>query len=214
MIHLPKKEITEPVYEQESQDVPVTSENNIIQEVIDDMEKEPPKKSWWTKLKEGLKNLWNKSIFPDKIKAMKEEKEWKRQLQKDVREEIRVKRKDEIVKQMVDAEIVKMNKPKKPMMEKLAAGFSMSGQGLNTNKISSMMKVGGGSGGSMFSDEKMKRLLGVQRQPEQVRYRYVNKKTKTKGKGKGKGKRVRVQVQQSQKKGPLDYDEKIARMLR
>jgi len=87
-----------------------------------------------------LVKLWNKTIFPDKIKRYKEQKAWKRQLQEQARIEAQKEIEAELKKQYKEDIIAKATGKKtgKTAMEKLAAGFKMEGFD-TTNKVDMML---------------------------------------------------------------------------
>lgn len=190
MIHEPEEEI-KPIYEQKVREVVEIKSDPVIQEVIDKIEKEPPKKT----VKEKLLMFWNKTVFPGMIKARKEKAAWKRELKKEVEQEVQVKKREVLKEQMVNAELAKLKGTARPWSQKLAEGFSNNSNG-KTNKF--VEALGGSGNGPSFDVNKI--LGNTQPQPQERRRK--------------KKKRRQQSVQQEPKKGPFDYNEKIGRMLK
>jgi len=73
-----------------------------------------------TKKKDGfVKRIWNATIFPDKIKAAKEEKRAKRELMTRVKKQALEQLEPELVKAAVAAETEKIKQKARPLSEKL-----------------------------------------------------------------------------------------------
>jgi len=90
-----------------------------------------------------LKKIWDKTIFPDKIKAKKEkeayEAELRAQARKEAEPEIRKKLVEQYKQEEIDRVVNKKSKSK-DMLQKLADGFSTAAQGVaGPDKITSMM---------------------------------------------------------------------------
>jgi len=109
-----------------------------------DLEKygEEPKESF-------LKTLWNKTVFPDKIKAKREQREWENNLRRTAREQAKPEIEQKLIEKFKQEEIDKMTQPKnksgklKNFGEKLAKGFAMPSDGSGKKDIGAMMGMGG-----------------------------------------------------------------------
>ena len=96
-----------------------------------DYDKEDVKESW-------LKKLWNKSIFPDKIKARKEEQKIKREIKTQAKKEALKEMQPELVKHFKQQELDKLSgKNKGNFLEKMSKGFE--GVGGNIDKHLGLM---------------------------------------------------------------------------
>ena len=152
---------------------------------VEGLEKKPKKEK--DKNEEGtLKKIWNRTIFPDKIKQNKEINKIKREAKIEAMKEL----KPELVKKIKQDELDKLTgKKKKDFLEKLSKGFEGVGENLDVDKllgtggqtktkdISGMMGMGKdtknkdiigmmgqetqGKNEQPFSDEKMSKLLGT-----------------------------------------------------
>jgi len=94
--------------------------------------------------KEGfLKKLWNKTIFPDMIKAKKDEKEWKRKIAYEAKKKAREEVMEEAIKIEKQKQIDMMTGNKKnDFLQKLADGFAGSGEGVgSTEKMNQMLGI-------------------------------------------------------------------------
>ena len=92
---------------------------------------EPLAKPMLEKGSNFIKKLWNKSVFPEKIKDYKEEKALKKSIQKEARKEALNEMKDEYKKVYKEKEISKLSGKKdgKSFLQKLADGMQSSGSG-------------------------------------------------------------------------------------
>lgn len=151
--------------------------------------------------------LLDKTVIPEKIERMKEEKALKKQIQHEAKIEAMSEVKDdikEILKQKYKQEeidkITGAGREKK--MQKFANAFKMpSGEG--------SFNVGSGgesSGGGLGSSEHINRMLGIK--PPQPIQPTQRKKTKKK-----KGKKKTTKTKPPQQKNPFDVEDKIKRML-
>jgi|GEM_PF-3361118 len=164
--------------------------------------------------KEGfLKKLWNKTIFPDMIKAKKEEKEWKRQIEYEAKRKAREDSFDEIVEIKKKEQLAKMTGQKKnDFLQKLSDGFAGSGEGIgSTEKMNQLLGVGTNNNVGVGSTERMNQMLGRQQQQQQQpnpEYQYVEVKPKKKKVYK------RVVKQKPQQPNQNDYfGDRLRRML-
>ena len=116
----------------------------------------------------GVKKFYNKTVIPDMMAEKKELKKLKREAKLEAMKEL----KPELVKKMKQDELDKLSgKKKKDFIKKLAKGFEGVGNNMDSKitnalgtgntgpktDVGSMMGVGQGG---MFSEEKMKSLLG------------------------------------------------------
>ena len=167
----------------------------------------------------AVKNIWNKTIFPDMIKNKKEEKKYQQELRKEAKEEAREEIKDKLKEQYKKAEIDKATGKKgNGMLGKIGKELSSMGEAVGKKDIGALMGMGGNRGvtgednrnlslGGVASNEKLASMLGGGSQQEKQKVIYVStKKKKKKKKGKSK---VRY-VQQTKQETP---EEKIKRML-
>jgi len=163
------------------------------------------------KKKSFLKQLWNKTIFPDKIKEKKEEKRWKAQIKKEVREEAKEEIKKQIKEDMIKKEVERMKTGKggkimkglKAIGDDLSEGFKGTRIG-STDKINEMLGRGTNSAGSergkdLFSSDNITKMMGRGNQQEEVK---ETKKRKAK-KGKKK-KNKQPQTQQTKERTTED----------
>ena len=93
--------------------------------------------------------IWNKTIFPEKIKAKKEQQQWENELRRQAREEAKPIIEEQLKEKFKQEEIDRMIKPKnksdklKNFGEKLAKGFAMPNDGSGKKDIGAMMGIGG-----------------------------------------------------------------------
>ena len=108
------------------------------------------------KVGRGAINIWSKTIFPEKIRAYKEKKAWKRRIEQEAREEAREEVEREIKSRYKQQEIDKVKgvKSGKNFLEKLAKGFD-SGDGK--------------SGKGFDTTEKLNRMLGGSQQQTNIK---------------------------------------------
>lgn len=191
----------------------------MIEEDVYGVELKPKKKE------NVLVRLWNKTIFSEKIKTMKERKAWERRLRAEAVEEVKPEM-EKILKEKYKKEMIakmkgEKSKDKKSVMEKLAEGFGadpkapkkefdivgMMGMGSSTKKESGM-----GIGRLNTSDEKIKSMLGTSNKGE-VLDEMIYKKKKTKSKKK-KTKKKHTKKDEEEKHNPFDVSEKITNMLK
>lgn len=124
-----------------------------------------------SKFGDGMKAMWNKTVFPDKIKARKQEKEYHRKLREQAKIEAQEEIKEVLKEKYKEEEIQKAKgiKKKSNVWNKLAKGFEGGNIGSN-DKIGNIL---GGSSrnetskdnikmgtGNFFSDDKINRMLG------------------------------------------------------
>lgn len=87
-----------------------------------------------------LTKIWNKTIFPDMIRAKREERALKRQVEHEARLEALKDMKGELKQVYVQKQKDKLTgKKKKDFLEKLAKGFENDGGIGSTNKINQML---------------------------------------------------------------------------
>lgn len=91
----------------------------------------------------GVKKIWNKTIFAEKLEQKKEEERFKREVMKEAKLEARNELKETLKEKYKKEELDRMSGKKKKgnVMEKLAKGFDM-GTNKTDNKYVNMM--GGG----------------------------------------------------------------------
>lgn len=183
--------------------------------------------------KEGfLKKLWNKTIFPDMIKAKRAERAWKEKIQAEAREEVKEEMKDEYVKHYKQMEMDKLKGKKKggKILGKIGDEFKAMGEAAGKKDIGAMMGMGGGMntdpgkimgtgqgsgekkdvasgmgvGSTGLTNEKIAGMFSLgEKKEEKV------EEEKPKRKKKRKGKKVK-KVQEVQQESPED---KIKRLL-
>jgi len=122
------------------------------------------------KKESGLKKLWKRTVFPDMIKAKKEDKAFKRQVYKEAKQEVRAEMKDKIKEQIKKDELDKLSgkKKKSGVLGKIGKEFASMGQAAQSKDIGAMMGMGGGQqqqntnmgGGSPVSNDKINKMLG------------------------------------------------------
>lgn len=144
---------------------------------------EEEKSSVFNKIKTGVKNLWNSTIFPEMIKTKKEEKQFKKEIMKEAKQEAMIEMKDKLKEEYKKKELDKMTgKGKGNFIEKLAKGFEknpttknnkfveMIGTKSNGNKIAELMggtkseKIGVSKmlgGNKMVDSDKISRMIGM-----------------------------------------------------
>ncbi len=171
-----------------------------------------------------FKNIWNRTVFPDMIRARKEEKLWKLELQREAKEELRDELKEEYKKIYKKAELDKLKGKKsgkgKNMLNKLADEFKGMGDAVGNKDIAGMMGMGSGGNGNKdvvgmmgtgrnndssekgLTNEDIENILSLN--GREVKVKYVGNKKKKKKKKKSKSKES-VQVE--------SYEDKIKRML-
>jgi len=105
-----------------------------------------------------LKRVWNKTIFPEKIREKREAREYEDELRRIAKEEAKEEIKKTLIKQYKQEEIDKATKKKssKNWGKKLAEGFSMSGDGAQDNKFARAL---GASGSGIVNDEKINSMV-------------------------------------------------------
>ena len=118
-----------------------------------------------TKLTDGISKVWNKSVFPEKLKNRKEERQLKRKIQHEAKMEAIKESKDEIKedtkKKLVDKAT---GKKKKDFLDKLAKGFGADGNNKigGTAKIEAMLGTGRKTTNSgVGSSDKINAMLGT-----------------------------------------------------
>ena len=165
-----------------------------------------------------VKTLWDKTVFPDKIKAKKDRKALERRLRAEVAEEAQPEI-EKVMKEKYKKELmskVKGEKKKggKNILDTVAAGF---GADPNAPKkeidIAGMMGMGGsktntedkmGMGNTnIASDDKIKMMLGTGGKKEEEGEEDTNKKTTKK----------KLKKEKKEKTNPFDVSDKISRML-
>jgi len=106
-----------------------------------------------------LKKLWNSTVFPEKLKSMKEEKQFQRQLRKEAKEQAQEEIRAQLIEQYKQEEIDKATgKQKKSNFgEKLMKGIM--GEPGSKNKFADALG-GGNTGGSIGSSNKLNAMLG------------------------------------------------------
>jgi len=128
------------------------------------------------KISNGIKRMWNKTVFPEKLKNRKEERQLKRQIEHEAKMEA-IKESKDLIKEKKKADIVDKStgKKKKDFLQKLAEGFGAKegtkfdtsekisrGMGLGTTKVGGKNKIEdmlSGSNVSSGSNEKINRML-------------------------------------------------------
>lgn len=161
-----------------------------------------------TKKESLLKRIWNKTVFPDKIREKREKKEYEDELRKIAKEQAQEEIKETLVAQYKQEEIDKATKKKtsksKDWSKKLAEGFSMSGSGSQDNKF--VKALGGSNTGDMFGEDKIKSMIGVTssgsygnefKNPKKNIKKNIKKKT----------------TKKQPVKSDYDFEDKIKRML-
>ena len=167
-----------------------------------------------------LKKLWSKTIFPDKIKAKKEEKKWKKELETEAKIEVREELKDEYKKLYKQMELDKLKGKKtgkgKNMLDKLANEFKGLGDSIGNKDIGALM--GGSSSGrnnlgtqmgigTGLTNEKLTGMFSLGERQLPVTTSKIKKSKKKK-----KGKKTKY-VEQSQKNNIESFEDKMKRML-
>ena len=175
--------------------------------------KKPKKKKngggFFSKVGEGLKKAWGKTVFPEKMQAAKEEKQWKREIQAEAKKQARVDLKDVLVEKYKKEELDKMSGKKKKgnFLDKLAKGFetpsgkggsgndkimkafSLSGTDGNDDEISKMLGTGRG-----VDNDHMNKILGTSKKKTSEMKKTKNKKgTKKKSTNKPKTEKESVE---------------------
>lgn len=173
-----------------------------------------------------FKKLWDKTVFPDMLKARKADKAWMKNLQNEAREEMKGELKEEFKKQFKKKELDKMKGKKgskgQGVFGKLADEFKGLGDAVGKKDVGAMMGMGSGSSrgkdvvGMMgtgsngnsggLSNEDINNMLSLNRGETKFEYSGTKrgKKSKTKKlKPKKPARPVRVE----------SYEDKIKRML-
>ena len=99
---------------------------------------QPPKVGFWQKIKNSFSKMWAKTVFPEKIKNAKAEKQIRREIQTEAKQQALKEMKPKLIEQYKKKELDKLNKGS--MLQKLADGLApQQGDGINKNKYVDMM---------------------------------------------------------------------------
>jgi len=157
------------------------------------------------KPKEGLlKKIWNKTVFPDKIKEKKEKARFEEELRAQAKEEAQEEIRKQLIEKYKKEEIDKATGKKKPNNwgQKLADGFSMGGTGTGTNKFADAL---GASGQGIVNEDKISGMISSGKTiTHEEQHKPQHKKLKKKSTKK-------KQPQEEQKVD--DFEDRIKRML-
>ena len=138
----------------------------------------------------GLKNMWDKTIFSDMIKRKKEDQQFRREMQEEARKEAMVRARTELKEQYVQEELDKMKgKKKDSKLKKLAEEFDISKIGGKDDKVSKIL----GDGKEVLGNDKISDMMSIEHRKEEI--------------GKKKQK-----VNKDQEKD-IDFENKIKKML-
>ena len=174
----------------------LNEEKEVIEEEINIIEK----KGFLT----TLRNIWNKTIFSDWLKDKKEEKEFRRIIRREAKQQALFELKDKMIEKYKQDELDKMIGVKKENTWLSKIGKELKTMGDNAGKnLSSGNAFGGMSGGTNISDMLGTGKINSAPKEESVRYVYVNKK----------GKKLNRHILPPKQKEE-NYEDKIKRLLK
>ena len=101
----------------------------------------PVKEGFFKRMMNKIKALWEKTIFPDMIRARKEEKELQRQIKREARKQALQELQPQMIEHYKQQELDKLTgRNKQGTLQKLADGFGDVGKNIgSTDKINHML---------------------------------------------------------------------------